>query len=79
MPTSSDRRVGCASQSTSTPKTKPSATRNRASALKHVPSPDARSDIDALRRRQPALDRRQHFVDLDVEQAHAIASRQRRR
>src|SRR5215211_6097387 len=65
IPASSDCAVGCARISTSTPKTKPRATRNLASVATNS-SPTRR-----LRAETP-LDRAEHVGHLDIEQAHAI-------
>src|SRR6185295_12756550 len=76
MPAIRDWRVGCARISTSTPNTKPSATRRRAMPATRVSRtvwarPRRRSDTIRLRG-QAAFDGADHLSDLDVEQAHAI-------
>src|SRR4051812_29989910 len=78
IPTSSDRPVGCARMSTSTPNTNPSATRSRAStAISVDATPSAIGSClagadDARTGRQTPLDGAEHLGDFDVEEAHPI-------
>src|SRR5690348_13225973 len=64
-PATSVAPVGCASQITTMANRNPSGTRARASRF-------VRSATCLLRGSQPPLDCREHFSDLDIQQAHAI-------
>src|SRR5438094_485591 len=63
MPTAIDLAVGSAAMSTSGAKTHPSATRNRASSCVDTAGSITESPFDGA----------EHFVDLDLLEAHAIA------
>src|SRR5258708_39959901 len=63
MPTAIDPAVGSAAMSTSGAKTHPSATRNRASSCVDTAGSITESPFDGA----------EHFVDLDLLEAHAIA------
>src|SRR5260221_2834274 len=74
-PMASDAGVGRASTSTRTPNRKPDATRTRASRAARRPlarMPGGEGSATAAPARESPVDRRQHFFDLDVEQAHAV-------
>src|SRR5262249_42331612 len=65
VPSRSVRPVGCASQRTASAKRNPSGTRSRARRR-------TKSGTATFCSREAAFDRREHFVDLDIEQAHPL-------
>src|SRR5262249_12071713 len=65
VPSRSVRPVGCASQRTASAKRNPSGTRSRARRR-------TKSGTATFCRRETAFDGREHFVDLNVEQAHPL-------
>src|SRR5690242_13169210 len=65
VPDSSVRPVGRANQRTASAKTNPSGTRSRARRR-------TKSGTTTFCRRKTAFDGREHFVDLDIDQTHAL-------